>query len=335
MDTKRYPPRAVRARISDAKNQLIDARDLPGAGQRPVRGHGRAGLSPLRAPHARGQLDGLRRPADAHRQRARAVRGRSPPLPRALPLDPRRRVPGHEPRPVPAAAAARRGGREPDRRRRRGPVDLRLPRGRGPQHPRVHDRLQGCARRQARAELPLDGDDSRGRQRGDLAQHGPARQEPLVRPRRGREDPRRRTRGRARRGPLRRRRDRGADRPARDEPRRDRGLLPDQRPQPGAGGHPGPLRAALPGDRRDEVLRARRDQGRHRLPAADGQSGRRGELLPRDQLAAPRDRRHQPGPPAQPRQHDRPDDLGDRARARGGTGAGRRGDPLRSPGSPS
>ncbi len=32
VDTKRYPPRAVRARISDAKNQLIDARDLPGAG---------------------------------------------------------------------------------------------------------------------------------------------------------------------------------------------------------------------------------------------------------------------------------------------------------------
>ena len=25
VDTKRYPPRAVRARISDAKNQLIDA----------------------------------------------------------------------------------------------------------------------------------------------------------------------------------------------------------------------------------------------------------------------------------------------------------------------
>ena len=141
--------------------------------------------------------------------------------------------------------------------------------------------FQDAARRQARAELPLDRDDPRGRQRGHLPQHRPARQAPLVGSGRGREDPRRRARGRARRGPLRRRRDRGAARPARDEPRRDRGLLPDQRPQPGAGGHPGPLRAALPGDRRDEVLRARRDQGRDRIPAADGQPGRRGELLPR------------------------------------------------------
>ena len=59
------------------------------------------------------------------------------PLPRALPLGAGRRVPGHEPRPVPAAAAARRGAREPDRGRRRRPVDLRLPRRRHPQHPRV------------------------------------------------------------------------------------------------------------------------------------------------------------------------------------------------------
>ena len=38
---------------------------------------------------------------------------------------------------------------------------------------------------QARAELPLHGDHPRGRQRGDLPQHRPPRQAPLVRPRRG------------------------------------------------------------------------------------------------------------------------------------------------------
>ena len=44
-----------------------------------------------------------------------------------------------------------------------------------------------------------------------------------------------------------------------------------------------------------------------------------------DQLTAPRHRRHQPGPPARARQYDRPHDLGDRARARDGSGpVGRR-----------
>ena len=102
---------------------------------------------------------------------------------------------------------------------------------------------------------------------------------------RGREDHRRRARRRARRGALRRRRDRGAGRQRGDRARRDRGLLPDQRPQPGAGGHPGPLRAALPGDRRHQVLRAGRDQGRGRLPAPARQPRRRGQLLARRQLA--------------------------------------------------
>ncbi len=111
--------------------------------------------------------------------------------------------------------------------------------------------------------------------------------------------------------------------------RPDRGLLPDQRDEPGARGHPGPLRAALPGDRRDEVLRARRDQGRDRLPPAAGQPRRRGQLLAGDQLAAPRDRRHEPGPADLAREHDRPDDLGGGARARGGPGA--RAPPRSSP----
>ena len=51
----------------------------------------------------------------------------------------RRRVPGHRPRPGPAAAGARRRRPRPGRRRRPGPEDLRLPRRRGPRHPRLPD----------------------------------------------------------------------------------------------------------------------------------------------------------------------------------------------------
>ena len=48
----------------------------------------------------------------------------------------------------------------------------------------------------------------------------------------------------------------------------DRRLLPHQRAVAGARGRARARRGALPGDRRDEVLRARRDQGRDRLPVA-------------------------------------------------------------------
>ncbi len=82
-----------------------------------VRGDGRRGLSALRAPHGRGQRDGLRRPAGPHGQPARAVRRRPREVPADLPLGARRRVPGHQPRPVPAAAAAGRGAPQPDRGR--------------------------------------------------------------------------------------------------------------------------------------------------------------------------------------------------------------------------
>ena len=69
---------------------------------------------------------------------------------------------------------------------------------------RAHDR--------ARAELPLDEHDPRGRERRHRAQPRAQGEEPLVGARRGRAGARRRGRGRARRGALRRRRDRGARR---------------------------------------------------------------------------------------------------------------------------
>ena len=79
----------------------------------------------------------------------------------------------------------------------------------------------------------------------------------------------------------------------------------------------------LPGDRRHQVLRAGRDQGRGRLPQPARQPVRPGLLRPGRQLAAARDRQHQPGPARRPRQHDRAADLGGRRTGRGGAGAGR------------
>ena len=59
---------------------------------------------------------------------------------------------------------------QPDGGRRRRAVDLRLPRRRHQQHPRLRGRLPGRDDGQARAELPLDADDPRRRQRGDRPQ---------------------------------------------------------------------------------------------------------------------------------------------------------------------
>ncbi len=204
---------------------------------------------------------------------------------------------------------------QPLRRRRRRPGDLRLPRRRRAQHPRLRGRLRGRQGRQARAELPLDADDPQRRQRGDHAQPRAQVEVALERARRRRADSHARARRRARRGPLRRLRDRAARRRGRVA-RRDRGLLPHQRPESRARGHAGPLRRQLPGDRRHQVLRARRDQGRARLPHAARQPLRRGLLPASRQLAAAGDRQYLAGAAGRLREHDRRADLGRRRRSR-------------------
>ena len=76
-------------------------------------------------------------------------------LPAPLPLHPGRRVPGHQRRPVPVAAAAGAGLAQHLLRRRRRPVDLRLARRRGRQHPALRG---GFPRRHGDppgAQLPL------------------------------------------------------------------------------------------------------------------------------------------------------------------------------------
>ena len=145
----RSATRRARSRraISAAKNQLVDASDYARRGEHRLRAGDRRRLPPLRAAHGRGERDGLRRPAGPHGQPARAVRRRPRQVPPDLPLGARRRVPGHEPRPVPAAAAADRGAPQPDRGRRRLPVGLLVPRRRHPQHPRLRARLPRRRRR--------------------------------------------------------------------------------------------------------------------------------------------------------------------------------------------
>ncbi len=111
---------------------------------------------------------------------------------------PRRRVPGHEPGAVPAAAAARRhrGRGGVHRGRRRRPGDLRLARRDGRQPRAARPRLPGAQGRQARAELPVDGAHPALGQRADRPQPEALRQEAVERAGPRRADPRRAGRGR-------------------------------------------------------------------------------------------------------------------------------------------
>ena len=222
-----------------------------------------------------------------------------------VPLGARRRVPGHQPRPVPAPAAARRRAPQPDRRRRRLPVDLLASAAPTSATSSTSSATSPTPHgREARAELPLDADDPRRRQRADRAQ-------PQQKPKRlwtegARGDPivvgeldDEHAEARYVAVEIDRLVEEGTPRD------RDRGLLPRQRAEPGARGHAGPLRDPLPGDRRHEVLRAGRDQGRDRLPAVPLQPRRRGLVRAPGQLAAAWDRRQHPGAAALAREHDR------------------------------
>ena len=208
VDPKRFPPRAVQSQISGREEPPARRRGLPRGAGRLLRADRRRRLRAVRAPDARGERDGLRRPPRAHREPLRALRGRPPPLPEGLPLDPRGRVPGHQPRPVPAAPAALRGARQPDGRRRRRAVGLLVPPRRHPQHPRLRARLPGRRGREARAELPLHRGDPRGGERGDRQQPRAEAEGAVDGPRARGDGEDRRARRRARGGALRRGRDR-------------------------------------------------------------------------------------------------------------------------------
>ena len=158
-------------------------------------------------------------------------------------------------------------GREPLRRRRRGPVDLPLARRRRREHPRLHARLPDGADGPPRAELPLDGADPRRRR---------ARSSPRTARRLGKTLRRRRRRAARRcaspsstRSATRRARSSRGSRPRAAPARAPRSRSSSARTRSRAPFEDELLRAndSVPPRRRDEVLRAGRDQGRARVPA--------------------------------------------------------------------
>ena len=155
-------------------------------------------------------------------------------------------------------------------------------------------RLSGRAVVSPRAELPLQRQHSRGRQRPDRAQRRAPRQEPLDQRRQGRPDPAVHRLQRARRGGVRHPshpRARGQRRPA----ARDRDPVSLQRAVARAGGGVPVGARAVPRVRRPALLRARRDQGCARLSAPDRQPPRRCLLRARREPADARRGREEHG----------------------------------------
>ena len=83
IDPKRFTPASIHTQISDAKNKLRDADAYAQHGRLVLRADRGRRLPRLRARAAPDERDGLRRPARARRQRARAVPGGPRPVRRA------------------------------------------------------------------------------------------------------------------------------------------------------------------------------------------------------------------------------------------------------------
>ena len=156
LDPKRFAPRAVHARISRAKERLVTAEGYADE----VSTFFEQAAADIYTLYERRLHDANAMDFDDLIMRAvllledddearREVAG-------AVALHHGRRVPGHEPRSVPAGVPARRAAPQPGGGRRPGSVDLRLPRRRHPEHRRVRARLPGRTRGDPRAELPLD-----------------------------------------------------------------------------------------------------------------------------------------------------------------------------------
>ena len=225
------------------------------------------------------------------RASVRGAPGGAAALPGALPLPDGGRVPGHEPRAVPAGEHARgalpqrvRGGRRRPGRLQLARRDHREPPGLRARLPRRHGVPHG-------AELPLHAEHPGGRERTHRAQRAAQAEEP-VDGRGQRRAHRALPRGqRARGGVL---RGRGGRAPARIRrvplPRR-RDLLPNERAVPGAGGRADAGGHAVPRVRRGALLPAPGDQGRPGLSTSAGEPARRHQLPAGGEHAEAWDRR--------------------------------------------
>ena len=216
-------------------------------------------------------------------------------LPGALPLPPGGRVPGHEPRAVPAGQHAGRALPQRVRGGRRRPGRLQLARRHHREPPGLRARLSRRHGLPDGAELPLHAEHPGGRERADRAQRAAQAQEPVDRGRHRRAHGALPRGQRARGGLLRRRGGRAAPRVRGLPVRRRRGLLPHERAVPRDRGRADARGHALPGVRRRAVLPAPGDQGRAGLPAPAGEPAGRHQLPPRGQHAQARDRRRHGG----------------------------------------
>ena len=246
------------------------SREGPGDGRRRVRaerrqllrGDDRSGVLRVRAAQARGRRARLRRPDHADRAAVQAASGGPGALPGALPLHPGRRVPGHEPRAVPAGEHAGVAVPQRLRRRRRGSGRVLVARRDDQEHPGLRARLPRRRGLPDGAELPLHAEHPGHRERADRAQRASQAEEPVDRGRQRRARGPVPGRGRARRGVLRDRRDRAAPSERGLPLRRRGGLLPDERPEPRDRGRADAGRRAVPRLRRRPLLPAQGDQGR-------------------------------------------------------------------------
>ena len=214
-------------------------------------------------------------------------------------LRPGRRVPGHQRAPGedPARAQGRRS--RPHGGRRRCPVDLRLPRRDGQEHPGFPGLLRSVGRgRDARAELPLDPADPGGRQRGHGPRGGRLHQEPVLRAPLGAEAPSGDGRRRDRGGRLRRALGAGEPR-GRPGAARAGGAVPHLAPQRPARDRAAPPQHPLRQVRRAQVPRAGACQGPARDPALGREPARPRRGLP-SLAAATRDRSRHRAPGARP-----------------------------------
>ncbi len=174
--TKLFPPKLVqsdhfRRQEPDAdgrRPRRLEQRSAHSGGGGRVRGHDRRAQDPER--------DGLRRPDAPSPEALPRASGRPGPLPAEVRVRAGRRVPGHQPGPVPAGQVAGLA-RQRVRGGRRRPVDLRLAGRRSSEHARLPARLRRVEDGPAGGELPEHSGGARRGQCGDCPERGPDRQD--------------------------------------------------------------------------------------------------------------------------------------------------------------